>query len=102
MSSFRTFKKKCPSLSRIPGGNKSGGGDDLVARPGVLEYLRARFLSHVGVSSSHKYFLCVRVSLLYRSLFGVTVVLATQLSKIPFCHKKNLTVVGDTKVILHR
>lgn len=86
------------------GWKRIGGGDDDLVPHGVLEYLRARFLNHVGVSSSHKYFLCVRVYLLYRRLFGITVVLATELSKILvfFGHKKNITVVGDTKVILYR
>lgn len=46
------------------------GDDDLVAYR-VLQYLRARFLNHVGVWSSHKYFLCVHGYVFYTGAYLV-------------------------------
>lgn len=68
----------------------------------VLEYLRARFLNHVGVSSSHKYFLCVHGYIFYAGAYLLSRCLSNRAFFFNFFFIMISTLVGNTNVVLYR
>lgn len=99
MSSSPTFKKQIHvHLFLGSSAETVQGGDHRVHC--VLEILRGRFLNHVGVSSSHKYFLCVCMGISF--IQELILYYGCLSNRDSFYLLKHLTVVGDTNEILYR